>query len=325
MSPQTDVCFELLTDLDQLEALAPAWNRLLDLSPCNRAFSSPIWFTATCRIERCKPCVAVAWRSGQLVALLPIALNLSGDEACFPNSMCNYNDLVAAEGNIDIAGRLLDYARAALAPRARLSLRWLSERSICARAAGGCRKEQDYMFVSLAHGWEGFLASKSRNFRKSIGQALRRAEIAGIVVRRIDPEQFKPEQLPRLFLELHIRRFGEQSAFCRSSANRLFILQALPVLFREGRVIPFGLYEGDRCIGIDLSLMDEGKLCTWNGGYPPEAERWSPGKLLIAAGIHQAIEWNLREYDLLRGSQEWKTHWATGVHSVGRLDYPAGL
>jgi hypothetical protein len=63
-------------------------------------------------------------------------------------------------------------------------------------------------------------------------------------------------------------------------------------------------------------------LCTWNGGYAPEAAPWSPGRLLLAAGINKACALGYQEYDLLRGVQDWKARWANRIRDVGRLQIP---
>ena len=41
--------YDLLTDLDEIEALSPEWEELLSRSHCNRAFSSVSWYLAACR------------------------------------------------------------------------------------------------------------------------------------------------------------------------------------------------------------------------------------------------------------------------------------
>ena len=70
---------------------------------------------------------------------------------------------------------------------------------------------------------------------------------------------------------------------------------------------------------IDLLFRGAHSLCAWNGGYPPEVECWSPGRLLLLSGIQRAYQLGLEEYDLLRGNQEWKASWANRSRTVGRI------
>lgn len=77
----------------------------------------------------------------------------------------------------------------------------------------------------------------------------------------------------------------------------------------------------ERLLGVDLCMVGRNSLCSWNGGFLAEAEKWSPGNLLMAAGIKQACTMNLEEYDLLRGNESYKTRWANGIRRLGRLDF----
>lgn len=320
--------YAILSTIGEVETIASEWADLLDRSACNLAFSSPAWFLTTCRIEPdLTPCVVVAREAGNLRGVLPIALRAATEEACFPSSMCNYNDIVVACDDVDAATGLLDFAISGPKPYRSLTLRWLLTSSNCAKAARlleppgehSFQKERDYNLIRLPASWDDYLQSRSRNFRKGVTQAMRRATDAGLVVRELTPAGFPPQQLPGLFLSLHFSRFGDESAFRPSSPNHQFAKDALPALFTQRRLLVFALFQGTHIIGIDLSLRGYRSLCTWNGGYPSEAERWSPGKLLIGTGIRKAIELGLDEYDLMRGMQDWKSRWANEERSVGAI------
>ena len=171
-------------------------------------------------------------------------------------------------------------------------------------------REREYSYIPPTGSWEDYLRTRSRNFRKEIARVMRKAEESGIRLRELQPSDLPPNRLPDLFLRLHFSRFGDASAFHVSSENRNFVQSALPVLFTQRRLRVFSLHQGRRISGIDLSFMGSHSLCTWNGGYPPEIGKWSPGKLLLVAGIRKALDLGLQEYDLLRGLQEWKARWA---------------
>ena len=73
-------------------------------------------------------------------------------------------------------------------------------------------------------------------------------------------------------------------------------------------------------IGIDVYTMGATSLCAWNGGFLPEAEAYSPGKLLIDAGIRLACDLKLAEYDFLRGPEAYKMRWVNGSRPIGRVE-----
>src|SRR5215469_13103997 len=85
-----EVQYEVLRKPHEVEAIAGEWDRLLWNSPCNRAFSSPIWYLAACRTQpEYFPHVVIARREGQLAGILPLAFRPDDGKAVFPSSMSN--------------------------------------------------------------------------------------------------------------------------------------------------------------------------------------------------------------------------------------------
>jgi CelD/BcsL family acetyltransferase involved in cellulose biosynthesis len=322
--------YEIITDLTAAKQVVPAWNTLLDLSPCNRTFSSPIWFFASCEVQpELLPWLALAWRGDSLVGVLPLALQPKNREAIFPNAMSNYNDVIAADGDMTVAAGLLEHAVSGAERLRRLELKWIREDSNLRAGLSlldGRRQltaryfpEREYLSIALLPTRAEYLATRSRVFRKGVSRVMRKATENGLSVHELTPADFPPESLPELFFDLHFSRFGEQSAFFRSGPNALFAKLALPDLFAQRRLQAFAVSQHERVVALDLSFRGARSLCTWNGGYALEAECWSPGRLLLLEGIQRACELGLEEYDLLRGNQPWKASWANQTRRVGKV------
>ena len=318
--PAPSLRFEIRTDRAGVAELFPAWDELLERSICNRAFSSPVWFETAIEVNpELRPCLLAGWRDGVLAALAPLAI-AEGGTAIFPSSMSNYNDVIVARGDREAAAAAMAFASEPAKPYDRLEMLWLREDSnaVCG-VTEGWQHERTYNYIALDGGVEPYLRAQGRSFRKGVKRAVTKAEAGGLDVRQLHPAAFEPARLPGLFLRLHLERFGERSAFRTGSPNRCFAEIALPQLFRRGGLVVFVLEQEGEIVGIDLSMSGERSLCTWNGGYPPHADVWSPGRLLIWAGIRTACELGFEEYDLLRGEQEWKMHWANRQRRVGRI------
>lgn len=330
---QAALAYEVLDDLREIEALSDEWDALLEQSPCNRAFSSPAWYVTACRVTpSLSPHLITARRGAALVGVLPLAVDGGAKEAVFPSKMSNYNDIVARRDDAAAAAGLLRHALDGPQPYEKLNLWWIRKSSNAARAARLLAEagevgesfsvERDYAYLSLPPSYDEFLKGRSRVFRKSLLRAQRKARADGLRVRELTPEDLPPGRLPETFLRLHLARFGERSCF-RSPGNLAFARLALPLLFARGQMRVFALLRGEEVVGVDLSTAGATSLCTWNGGFLPEVEGWSPGKLLIDEGIRRACELRLREYDLLRGAYGWKMAWADRVREVGRLEFAA--
>ncbi len=322
--------YELLTDLDEIRALSNQWDELLGRSCCNRAFSSVAWYVASCLAQpHLVPCVAIVRSGATIAGILPLALNPATGEAAFPSDVSSYNDLIADSSDETLLCGLWDFAISSPKPYIHLDLKWLRENSNLARAtacsecrgiAGCFELQQDvYSFVRLPCSYEDYLDSRSRLFRRNLRRARKIAAADGFTVQRLDPASFPAGEIADLFMTFHLARFGDASTFRRKPENYRFATSALPELFARRQIVVLALYRGTEIVGIDICLVGHYSLCAWNGGYPPEIEPWSPGRLLVDEGIRIAFQMGLREYDMLRGPQEWKRSWTNEVRRIGRI------
>lgn len=330
----SDITYEVLTELSEVTAIAPEWNALLARSGCNLAFSSAQWFIASCRInEDVRPFVVVAHRGDAIAAILPLALIDAGTVVTFAADESDYNDLVAASDDVPAMAGLLNYTLAVRNGHQRLVLSRLRDDSNCLRAAQILNSNGDLNnlyspevscpYIRLLSSYDEYLQTRSKSFRTSLRQAHLYAEKQNLQVSELQPESFSPNCLAEIFLSLHLNRFAEHSCLA-SPIAQAFVSEVVPNLFVERRLRAFALHEAERIIAINLCMVGANSLCLWNGGFTAEAERWSPGKLLISAGIREAKALNMTEYDFMRGSEPYKSRWANGAREIGQLEFTIG-
>jgi CelD/BcsL family acetyltransferase involved in cellulose biosynthesis len=179
-------------------------------------------------------------------------------------------------------------------------------------------------YIDLHTSYDDYLASRSKNLRKDLRSHERRARRDGLAVMALSPDSFSPELLPQVFLSLNLARFQEKASL-QIPARQAFVRTAFPELFRQGRLKPFVLTAGKEVIAIDICFTGPRSLCTWNGGFRPEAEEYSPGTLIVAEQLRQSFALGLEEYDWLRGPESYKARWATGSRTTGRFDFEPGF
>jgi CelD/BcsL family acetyltransferase involved in cellulose biosynthesis len=321
--------YRVLRDLAQVQALVPHWERLLAQSHCNRAFSSSRWFLAWCRHHlQLVPFVLIANRGPELAAVLPLVLREGSALDC-ASPMCDYNDMIAAAGDLDAQCGLLEYA-IAQASGYQIVLSNLRPDSNCVQAlesqaevktiTASYQPDKNCFYIQLPETFTGYLSTRSHIFRKGLGRVQRSVQKSGLVVRHLRPEHIAPPEVAELFLSLNLSRFGSKSGFASQSVQE-FVRELLPSLFIEGTMAAFVLMDGSQVLAIDLCMRGWNSLCSWNGGFLPEAAQWSPGRLLFAAGIEYAVASGLQEYDLLRGSHAYKTSWATHSRNIGPMEF----
>jgi len=170
----------------------------------------------------------------------------------------------------------------------------------------------------VAGGWEGFLASRSANFRQQVRRrernAFRRNDASYRLVTKSDRLQ---DELDILF-RLHRMRWGrEQTGFTSyEEFHRQFAELAhergwLRLWFVEFGKQPVAAWYGFRFANVEYY---------YQAGRDPQAAQEAAGFVLLAHTMKAAIEDGVREYRLLQGDEAYKNRFATedlGLQTVG--------
>jgi CelD/BcsL family acetyltransferase involved in cellulose biosynthesis len=325
------IVYRVLKKISEVEAIALEWNSVLKSSACNRAFSSPKWYLAACRHDTTvSPYAIIAQRGSRLAGILPLALTDAGKMAAFPGNLADYNDIIAAPGDVNVQVGLLQYAFSQAGGYRRLRLDELRRDSNCARALQLIRgthamhqvSQTDVAcpYIQLSNGYAEYLETRGERFKKRLMYAQRRAARNDLRITELEPESFPPDQLAEIFLSLHRNRYGATSCFVPALAQS-FVREVFPLLFVERSLRAFVLFEKERIVGINICMVGVKSLCYWNGGFLDEASNFSPGKLLIDAGIRQACAMQFEEYDFLRGAEDYKSDWANSTRYISRIEF----
>jgi CelD/BcsL family acetyltransferase involved in cellulose biosynthesis len=319
--------FECLTDVDEIEAIAPQW------SICNRAFSAPAWFMAAYQSQpEATLQTIVARRKGTLAGILPVVVNKRTRLAEFATAWNDYHDMITAAGDLEAMRGLLHYLCTQGGGYDTIALQRLRYDSNCFQALRSLFPEPQwkkyfveepvkYTYVPLPSGYEKYLAGLPGKFRKNL-QYLKRKAQASISIRELRPSFFDPAQLPEIFLSLHLARFGARTSFAEAG-EQAFVRYLFPRLFAQGSLRAWAIFQEERVIAMAMNMVGPQSLCLWNGGFVSEAERWSPGTLLTDAALHWACDAGLAEYDFLRGTEDYKKNWSCDFRAAGSIELPA--
>ncbi len=325
------IVYRVLTKISEVEAIALEWDAVLKRSPCNRAFSSAKWYLAACRHDPAvSPYAIIAQRGTRLAGILPLALIDAGEMAAFPTGLSDYNDIVAAPEDVNVHVGLLQYAFAQAGGYRRLRLDDVRRDSNCSRALQLIRRTHAMHqvsltydicpYIQLSNSYTDYLETRGERFKKRLKYAQRHAARSDLTTTELEPETFPPDQLAEVFLSLHRNRYGATSCFVPELAQ-LFVREIFPLLFAERSLRAFTLLKKERILGINICMMGVRSLCYWNGGFLAEASGFSPGKLLIDAGIRQAFAMQFDEYDFLRGAEDYKSDWANSTRHISRIEF----
>jgi CelD/BcsL family acetyltransferase involved in cellulose biosynthesis len=176
-----------------------------------------------------------------------------------------------------------------------------------AAAAGlGCRIEPDERcpVIELPASWDGYLATLSGKDRHELRRKLRRADEAGA---RVEVAR-TPGGIAAVmdsFLALHRRSKVGKARFMDARMEGFF-REVGAALAGAGWAALWVLWIAEQPAAALFCLEYGGTVGLYNSGFDPEARALSPGVVLIARTIEDAIRRGYRRYDFLRGDEPYK-------------------
>ena len=338
----------LLTEDAVLFALRPAWEALWRRAPAATPFQSPAWMLSWWRcFGTGRPVVAVALSQSQ-TGLPPGEgqgegpSNLAGLLACYL--------LDEPEGRklLPMGAGITDYQDAVLAPDAppETAERLLATVLETARQAGAAscdftdlpprsalraacappswRDESQpadpcpVLTLPAKSGRLGDIvpAGKLRDVR----QSLHRAERIGGSSMEIATTETGPMLLGSLvgMHETRWRASGQSGVLCDPRVVAFHRL-AVPALLASGALRLQILRLGNRVAGAYYALIAGDRVLFYLSAYDPVFARESPGTILLAHMIEDALREGRRELHFLRGGEAYKSAWgATDRFNVAR-------
>lgn len=189
------------------------------------------------------------------------------------------------------------------------------------------KEDQICPVLELPDSVEGFYEKLKPNMRQNYKNLLNRYKKRfGTLNFRKDGERDPGRSLEILF-RLHAARFGqkgERSSFL-SKVIRNFHLD-VSRRFRERGWLRFYTIEvAGEVLGILYCFAYGGRLSYFQAGFEPEYEHFRLGLLLLGKAMEDGITEGMREFDFLRGAEEYKWRWTNTFKKTVRLTvYPKG-
>jgi CelD/BcsL family acetyltransferase involved in cellulose biosynthesis len=244
--------------------------------------------------------------------LLPLYETDAGLRLVGGVDVADYLDLVAVAGHEEAAWKAL---LAAMPAEGRgLDLRPVPAASptvallpgLAAAAGLGCRVELDERcpVIDLPDSWDAYLATLSGKDRHELRRKLRRADGAGA---RVEVAR-TPGGIAAFmdsFLALHRKSKVGKARFMDARMERFF-REVGAALAGAGWAALWVLWVDERPVAALFCIEYGGTVGLYNSGFDPEARALSPGVVLIARTIEDAIGRGFRRYDFLRGDEPYK-------------------
>ncbi|GAB4361379.1 MAG: GNAT family N-acetyltransferase [Deltaproteobacteria bacterium] len=178
---------------------------------------------------------------------------------------------------------------------------------LCDRRGLACRVEETDRspFLSLPGGFEEYLGRLGKKERHELRRKMRRAvESVPDLSYRVTDAAGLARDLDS-FLSLHRASREGKERFMDDRMERFFREIAGRFLARGNLRLSF-LSAGGTDVASAFQLEWNGSLLLYNSGFDPAYRKLSPGLVLLARCIEEAIGRGIREYDFLRGRERYK-------------------
>jgi len=321
--------FETIRSAERLAEIGPAWMTLWAQSGAmvfqSHAWVSAWWASAPDR-ERRGLAIVLAWRGDDLVGVLPLAtVRRKGFRVLewAAKDCSDFGDaLLAVRTDYNLVRRMWLHAGRSggfdLAYLNRL-LPDAAARTLLQSEGGGVRLRLNHRNEAnwrvrgpwkSGQAWFDAQSKKTRqNYRR--GQKFL-AERGQLDFRLLGPEEPLEPVLDRLtlFKRAWLQRQGLASTAFYDEGSRA--LQAMvQVLAETGLLHAFVLECGGAVVAVSINFVQSGTMMAFVTTYDPEAERASPGMVLMMDYIMWSIDHGLHTVDFLCGDEGFKSRFGT--------------
>jgi CelD/BcsL family acetyltransferase involved in cellulose biosynthesis len=171
--------------------------------------------------------------------------------------------------------------------------------------------------------WDGYLATRSSNFRSQVRRKERKLQREHELTYRLsdDPTRLD-EDLSALFA-LHAQRWGAEGSDAFDASRQAFHRDFARAALERGWLRLWLAEIGGRPVAAWYGFRYAGSELYYQSGRDPEWEGTSVGLVLMAHTLRSAVEDGMRDYRLLRGGETYKDRFATSDPGVVTTAVPA--
>lgn len=327
-----------VTSLDEFDGLRDQWDDLVDRCPGAGVFQTWEW-VRSCR-EHLSPrrqlCAICVWDEGRLVGIAPLEVtslcSLPFRRLQFiGGGVSDYLDFIVDGGMAEPVLRCIyDWLWAHSDRWDLLDLQQIPEASPALRCAPAFPSHtsrncvtfhQDTdIYLPLPSSWDGVLSNLGKKLRKNLSyyENLLRRTYTDVAIGVLGPQEV--EEAIEVFFRLHTERWERRGmpGVAADPARRAFYRRVVRLCANRGWLRLHGLRVDGRLIAVDLGFAHKERFYLLQRSFDLEFSAYSPGTVLLGRSIREAVEDGLREYDLLRGDEPYKTVWTDQHRSTYR-------
>jgi CelD/BcsL family acetyltransferase involved in cellulose biosynthesis len=319
-------------------ALKPEWNNLLHRGCCDTLFLTWEWQSMWWKHLGEGDLVLLGFRAmddGRLAGIAPLFFACDEDDRTVVRvigcrDVSDYLDLIIERGQEDaVYGALLDYLEGDAPAWDLVDLCNIPQDSVTyvrLRELADARGYQTLVeiedvcpIISLPATWDEYLLMLSKKQRHEVRRKLRKADLeADTRFFIVGPDHDLRAEM-QAFVDLHQKSTPEKDQFMDPQMQGFFFDVALELQEQGWLQLAFVEMDGERAAAL-LNFDYGGDILVYNSGYDPARFRQlSPGIIVTARSIEQAIALGRGKFDFLRGDEVYKYRFGAQDTEVRRL------
>jgi len=172
--------------------------------------------------------------------------------------------------------------------------------------------------IELLPSFDAYLETLDSKQRRELNRKLRRAEAADVVTTIVGPTDDIQTEVDS-FLDLLQKSTFEKRDWLNDDRRALFHDVARHALQAGALQLMFTSIEGRRAAAL-FNFDYDGRIWVYNSGLDPAAfSALSPGVVLTATAIEKAVALGRKEFDFLRGNEEYKYRFGAVDTNIYRI------
>ncbi len=184
--------------------------------------------------------------------------------------------------------------------------------------------EESCPYLPLPDNWTSLKQTFGKNLRYNLGRYKRKLQKnhPGTVSYQIVKSE---NELARVMSKLYQLHSSEKKDLFKNRIVEEFNNEISKYVLETGNLRFYSLNVEEKIIAVLYCFRYKDTILFYQSGYDSEWQNYSPGRLLMAYAIKNAISEKAKEFDFLRGNEDYKNSWTGEFRTETRVHLPSSF
>lgn len=180
-------------------------------------------------------------------------------------------------------------------------------------------------YITLPNSFDDLMSGLTKNMRQNLNKYLRRINAKhNVELKKYDEAGFSVKEAMLVFIKLHENRWtlkGHDGAFKNDNAFRDFHMSIAERFADNNWLGLYFLMVDDEPVSAQYTFEYSQKVYYYLAGFNPQYANYSVGNLTIMFLLKRCIASGFKEYDLMRGDEQYKMLWTNTYRTTSEIRF----